>query len=217
MVFHTDVDKLVPFFKKVDRRWDARTAITRMKDDEYRHWKQMEWMGFYFQFLCEKGLDGIAMFPGPRFGNSEFDMKVTIPWDLKVHSIFNPSGKKVSQVILNDQQSSMEAIDIYGSIGLVLVLAEADFDNDSDDFKKWHMLVKGGVTAFEIDRIKRGAPSRKRKTGIRISSINLYLIDDSLLAQLGAFQEGMRNSDGSSRRSKFLLNIDEIAPIVSLK
>ncbi len=33
--------------------WDGRRSVLAMKEADFPHWKQMEWIGWYFQFLCE--------------------------------------------------------------------------------------------------------------------------------------------------------------------
>ena len=52
--------------KKIPKTWDGRKAILEMKVSEYNQWKQMEWIGFYFQFLCEMHLNKIMEIPGPK-------------------------------------------------------------------------------------------------------------------------------------------------------
>lgn len=46
--------------------WDGRASTVEMRDAGFPHWRQMEWIGFYFQFLCEKHLSGTADIPGPK-------------------------------------------------------------------------------------------------------------------------------------------------------
>lgn len=62
------------------------------------------------------------------------------------------------------------------------------------------------------ERILRKAPSRLRKTAFRLSEIDLILLDDKIVKRLGSFQEGFRNSDGSPRNAKVLLDLDNIKP-----
>ncbi len=69
--------------------WDGKESIRFMKDEGCRQWRQMEWPGFYFQFMCETILseDGFMDIPGPKYGKVEFDGFKSIPWDFKAHSI----------------------------------------------------------------------------------------------------------------------------------
>ena len=34
--------------------WDGRKSILEMKDVDFEHWRQMEWIDSYFKFLCQK-------------------------------------------------------------------------------------------------------------------------------------------------------------------
>ena len=84
--------------KKIPKIWDGRKSIWGMKDSGYKHWRQMEWVGFYFRFLCEKYLSIIMDIPGPKYGRVEFDAFKVIPWDFKAHAM----NTRSHQVIVND-------------------------------------------------------------------------------------------------------------------
>ena len=47
------VEKLQNASRNVPKVWDGRSAILEMKEDGSKQWRQMEWMGFYFEFLSE--------------------------------------------------------------------------------------------------------------------------------------------------------------------
>jgi len=73
--------------KTCPKLWDGRRSILEMKKSGFPHWRQMEWIGFYFQFLCWKYLSGIMEIPGPKYNNVEFDAFRRIPWDFKTHVV----------------------------------------------------------------------------------------------------------------------------------
>lgn len=56
MTFIKNAKAIGKILKNIPKVWDGRTAILEMKDSAFPHWRQMEWIGFYFQFLCEKSL-----------------------------------------------------------------------------------------------------------------------------------------------------------------
>ena len=70
----------------IPKLWDGKKVISEMKSAGYPHWKQMEWIGFYFQYLCEKHLPSVMQIPGPRYGNVSFDGMKDTPWDFKAHA-----------------------------------------------------------------------------------------------------------------------------------
>jgi len=84
--------------KVLPRFVDGKKAILEMKDGGSRNWRQMEWIGFWFEFFLEQNLIPIlGGARGPTFGTTQFDFKKKFVWDLKAH----PSGSK--NLILNDQ------------------------------------------------------------------------------------------------------------------
>lgn len=91
---------------KIPNKWVGKDAIIEMKDSGYMQWKQMEWMGFYFQYLCEKYLSKIMDIPGPKYGNVKFDGFKEIPWDFKAHAMNTSSH----QIIVNDSEATAKAI-----------------------------------------------------------------------------------------------------------
>ncbi|MDY6872822.1 MAG: hypothetical protein SVR81_02480 [Chloroflexota bacterium] len=162
----------------------------------------MEWIGFYFEFRIEEELQSIMKFQKPIYGNSSFDGLMTVPWDFKAH----PTNKS-SKLITNDSEAISLAIRDYGCTGLILALGVATYDDEEMSFKIWHDKLKGKISEYEKERIKRKAPSRLRKTNFDLKKIAFLEINDNTLVRAGSFQEGFRNSDGSPRRPKVLLDL----------
>ena len=67
------IEQLEKVLSQMPAEWDGRKAILEMRSAGYPHWKQMEWIGFYFQFLCDTKLPPIMQVPGPKYGRVEFD------------------------------------------------------------------------------------------------------------------------------------------------
>ena len=192
--------------KNIPTMWDGKKAILEMKENEYPHWKQMEWIGFYFQFLCERYLSDIMEIPGPRYGNTKFDAFRVIPWDFKAHAM----NTSTHQIIVNDSEATARGIRDYGAVGLILAVGKASYNDENRTFQKWHETLKGGKSKYEIERIKRGAWSRLRKVSFNLKQITFIRIDDATLIKCGSFQENFRNADGRPRRKKVLLNLEKI-------
>lgn len=188
------------------KQWDGKTCILQMRDEGSRHWRQMEWIGFYFQFLCENALADIAEIPGPRYGNVEFDAFFEVPWDFKAHAINTSSH----QVIVNDSEATATAIQQYGAVGLILALGEVVYNDEERTFQAWHEGVKGGKSKYTKDRIKRGAWSRRRKVSFDLEQISFIRITDETLVKCGSFQQDFRNADGSPRRAKVLIDLEQL-------
>lgn len=192
--------------KNVPKIWDGRKSILEMKESDYPHWKQMEWIGFYFQFLCEKYLSNIMDIPGPKYGNVRFDAFKEIPWDFKSHAMNTSSH----QIIVNDSEAIANGIKDYGEVGLILALGKVLYNDEDRTFQKWHESLKGGSSDYTLKRIRRGAWSRLRKVSFDLQQISFIKITDDTLVKCGSFQEDFRNANGSPRRSKVLLDLEEI-------
>lgn len=206
MTFLRTAKQIGEKLKNVPKIWDGREAILEMKEYGYSQWKQMEWIGFYFQFLCERYLSDFMEIPGPRYGNVRFDAFKNIPWDFKAHAINTSSH----QIIVNDSEAIANGIKDYGEVGLILALGKALYNDEDRTFQKWHEALKGGKSKYEIERIKRGAWSRLRKVSFDLQQISFIRITDDTLVKCGSFQENFRNADGSPRSAKILLDLEKI-------
>lgn len=197
---------LDPYVRRIPREWDGIMAITEMRDANDRNWRQMEWIGFYFEFLCRNHLSEVLEMPcSTTYGNVSFDGFLEIPWDFKSHA--EQSG---SHIVINDREAISNAIEDFESVGVIIASGPVAYDNEDREFKRWHDQFKGGITNYERERIARQAPSRKRKISMKVSKILFVEINETLLNNSGSFQENFRNADGGLRRSKVKLNLDEI-------
>jgi hypothetical protein len=192
--------------KNLPTFWDGKEAILEMKEAGFTHWKQMEWIGWYFQFLCEKFLKNIIQILGPKFRNARFDGFLKIPWDFKAHAINTSSH----QIIVNDSEAIAKGIENFGSVGLILAMGKVEYNDEERTFQKWHEELKGGKSKYELERIKRGAWSRLRKTKFILKQISFIRIDDNVLVKCGSFQRDFRNSNGRPRREKVLLDLEKL-------
>ena len=190
----------------IPKKWDGKSCILQMKDADRRYWKQMEWIGFYFQFMCETHLSSFMEMPGPKYGNVRFDSFCEIPWDFKAHAMNTSSH----QIIVNDSEATASAIKEFGAVGLVLALGKVVYNDEARSFQAWHGKLKGGKSKYELDRIKRGAWSRLRKVAFDLQQISFIRLTDATLIKCGSFQSDFRNADGRPRRAKVLIDLEEL-------
>ncbi len=61
-------------FRNIPKIWDGKKSILEMKNAGYPYWKQMEWIDFYFQFLCEKCLSDIMDAHVPKYGKVDLTL-----------------------------------------------------------------------------------------------------------------------------------------------
>jgi len=191
---------------RIPRHWNGRDAILQMKAADSPHWRQMEWIGFYFQFLCGQVLADIMQMPGPSYGRVQFDGFLQVPWDFKAHAM----NTSAHQVIVNDSLAISAAIAEYGCLGLILAVGRVEYNDEERSFQKWHNELKGETSRYEQERIRRGAWSRLRKVSFDLRQISFVKISDETLVRSGSFQADFRNSDGSPRRAKVLLDLEKL-------
>ncbi|MFN8589822.1 MAG: hypothetical protein U0031_00080 [Thermomicrobiales bacterium] len=55
--YSEDIDILQRSLATLPVSWEGREAVLQLKDANY-HWKQMEWLGFYFEWLARARLQG---------------------------------------------------------------------------------------------------------------------------------------------------------------
>jgi hypothetical protein len=203
--------------QKFQESIDGKNAINEMKNKGFSNWKQMEWPGWYFEDVGRDVLiDMIGGSKGPTYGRTQFDYMNEHVWDMKFHAINDKHGNYNPWLILNDTYSIEQAITDFGGLGFMILSAIVTYDK-TGEFKQWHDMMKGGKSSYEWKRIKRGAPSRIRKTSFTIQSWTFLFFDDFLdlkngksAGWAGGFQKGMRNADGSTRKEKIKINIDQL-------
>ncbi len=206
MDFKSTSRKIARRFSKIPKVWDGKSVITEMKEAEYPQWRQMEWIGFYFQYLCAKQLSKIMEIPGTSYGRVQFDGFLEIPWDFKAHAMNTSSH----EIIVNDSQAISMGIKEFGSVGLILAMGKVEYNDENRAFQQWHNILKGGISDYEKERIKRGAWSRLRKVSFDLQQISFIQLTDETLIKSGSFQSDFRNSNGRPRRAKVLLDLEKL-------
>ena len=201
------VERLQSASRDMPKIWDGRSAILEMKEGGSTQWKQMEWMGFYFEFLCQTHFEGIVEMPGNQYGKTVFDAFAEISWEFKTHAV----NSRSYTVITNDREAIVKTISDYGYYGVIIAIGEVEYNDEDGTFKKWHDALKGGISKYEIDRINRNARPRTRKTEFVLSEIRFACFNAETLSECaGSFQKGFRNADGRPRREKGEINIQRI-------
>ena len=197
---------------ELPERWDGRASVLELQAAAYQ-WRQMEWIGWYFEWKAGQILSQeLGGGRGPRFGNVAFDHAVDGQvWDFKAH----PVNQSAHWAYMNDVEAVDACIARHGHIGWVIAAGHAAYDIDGS-FKAWHDTLKGDRTPYEMSRIARGAPSRRRKVSFSVE--HLLVIELRSMADVAAgirdgwlscgMQAGQRNADGSSRRAKYGVHVE---------
>lgn len=192
--------------ENIPKKWDAKKSILEMKENNFNQWRQMEWMGFYFEFLCQKHLKSIMEFHKIKYGRTSFDGFLEVPFDFKSHAV----NTEKHDVVINDTEAITKAIKKYGYVIAIISLGKVVYNDENRKFQKWHEKIKGGKSKYELERIKRGAWSRLRKTHFDLQEIIFIKINKETLNKSGSFQKNFRNADGSMRKSKVMINLEKL-------
>lgn len=187
--------------------WTLKKAVAEMRANEWPHWRQSEWPGFYFEYR-EFATGNEEFVRGPRFGNVAFDLQSKLVWDLKVHV----DGK--NRVPLNDQEAVRDCISQTGFIGWMILTGSATYASDED--RQWHTDFKGGLTPYAQSNRALGKNKRRIKGTFGPKSIVAFgLAGLSNLERameerwIVDFKQG-KNADGLPRRPKFMVKLSEI-------
>lgn len=197
------LNDLLPF---IPESIDGKNAILQMQNDGSPNWRQMEWIGFWFEHLVSKHLRSLnEQMELSKHGKTTFDLKRNFVWDLKSH----PNQSK--SLILNDRSAIEECLKSEPGLGFIILSGDVLYD-ETGEFKVWHDALKGGTSSYEKERILRSAPSRKRKLSFAPTAIDAFWFTsvsqlEKCLLQgvLGEFQTGMRNSNGIARKPKIMI------------
>lgn len=214
------LNKTIATLSEMPNEWDARQVIQEWKNiGKEKYWRQMEWIGWRFQELCEQCLKPTQLFDfsGQRYGYADFDAFAEIPWDFKAHIRQNPHGLQTHKVPGTDRRATLQAIKNYGAAGFIVGVGAAVFNDENRSFQRWHQTLKGNLSEYEQERINRDAPSRLRKTAFTLQEIWIIEIDEKLCKNLGTFMKGFRNKDGSPRKAKVMLDLTKIKPIYKIE
>ena len=79
-------------------------------------------------------------------------------------------------------------------------------------FQKWHSKLKGGKSKYEMAREARTSVSRYRKTRAELTEVLLLILKKKDTDRLPTMRQG-RNSDGSPRKLKYMVDLENIKDI----
>lgn len=184
--------------------WEGKKCVLELKQADY-NWRQMEWWAFYFEYIVQKKLAGKMKRPGDRFGNVQFDLKGAVNWDLKASAIKTNNH----MIILNDKVAMDKSIKQHGCHGEIIALCDVEYNDCDRSFQRWHTELKGGKSKYEEERENRTSVSRYRKTRAELAEILFLILRENDVGLLSIMKQG-RNSDGSPRKIKYMLDLENI-------
>lgn len=207
-------------FAPISRDWVGKELGQSMLDAGDRNWRQIEWIGFGFEFLAKQYLKNHFMIHEniPVEHRDVFDAFNQFPWDLKTHVLRNARGNVTRATPLNDMAAIDRVFETYNNFGLVIVDGNATF---GDEYEQWRMRSNGGVlSATQIRNAAEGRTSRKRKDTFSVEKVSLFVFSAEDMAALKAdkimseFKQG-RQADGTPRNLKYKFDATRVQPTLS--
>ena len=145
-------------------------------------------------------------------GDRRYHFKGDYLWDIRYHA----DGRY--NVPMGDIEETNQIISKFQGLGILIFDIHANSDVQKS-FVEWHEELKGGPSSYTIQRESEGRRDQPRKTDYFIKKVFAYYftssdmqhgINDKWLKT--SFQGGFRNSDGSSRKGKYMLDTRYIPP-----
>ena len=192
--------------KSLPRHWDGKACVEELKQADY-HWRQMEWIGWWFEYRALNTLRQIGAQPGPEFGAVKFDCRLHGVWDFKAHTL---ADNDRTYAYLNDEQAVDACLCSGERFGWIVAVGRATYDT-TGDFKRWHDELKGAESEYVKAGRAIGRRSRRRKSAFELIEVAWleigsvkgmeHAVESQILRR--GLQAAQRNSDGSPRRAKY--------------
>lgn len=181
--------------------WDGRKSILEMRDTGFEYWRQVEWIDFYFKFLCQKHFGSIIDMSSEMYKDTRFDAFREISWDFKVQAANTASYN----IIANDVEAIADAINIHGYYGIILAIGNIEYD-EVRTFKKWHDKLRKDICEYETNRINRGVMSRTRKTAFVLEEIHFICFDSETLRRCcGLLQDSFGGTSSNKLKPREII------------
>lgn len=196
---HDEADALLAVLaSEIDVAWDGRRCVETMREAEFRHWRQTEWIGWYFEYIGIPALVN-AFGGGPRkVNNTTFDYALRWTWDLKAHST---GGGNTA--ILNDLDAIETGLGQPAGVGFIVLTGVPDF-SASEQFDLWHREQRGASPAHD--------KSRALKSGFIPCRLDAYHLPSPAALETGRYRGEFstmaqgRQPDGAARKPKLKVN-----------
>lgn len=121
---YNPIDKLLSLFTSFNSCFPfgsdlkAKTAITEMYNNNWKNWKQVEWPGWFLEYLVDKYIkdnrleNQILYIGSDRKGDNELDFDLWFD-EAQFHGDLKSSDERMNYAPGNDQDSFVEVVNMY--------------------------------------------------------------------------------------------------------
>lgn len=165
----------------------------------YQHWRQMEWIESYFNYICEKRLSKTLQMPGPSYQKHRFNGFLEIPWIFKVY-IENTGNKKI---ILADAELITQGLIEFDKVGIILATGIVEYPKEETPGN--NINSNKGQNQYEMIMKKE----MRQHSVFQLKHIYFIPLSSELINKCETFQPGgFKNKE--HLREKVLLNVPEV-------
>ena len=164
--------------------------------NNYLHWRQMEWVEAYFNFLCEKKLSNLLHFPEPAYSQMHFPTLMEIPWIFKSY-IQNTGNRKI---ILSDASLVVQTLTSYHEIGVIIASGLIRYPEKEIEEKK----KEGNHFGKSKEKIKTVIKELRQHSEFILKEIHFVPVSYDFLETCETFQPKEVKSEENLREKIFI-------------
>jgi len=192
-----------PARKTKNRKEEKKVSDISSKDFDiayknYQHWRQMEWIESYFNYLCEKKLSGYLKIPGPAFGKFSFNAFLEIPWIFKSY-IENTKNEKI---LLADTDLMTQGLIKFKKIGIILASGAVEYTRKEIIGNKSNAKIENNQDELIMKKEIR------QHSVFQLKHIYFIPFSAEVIQKCETFQPG-RFKNKEHLREKVLLNLSD--------
>ncbi|QCW51015.1 hypothetical protein FE634_12495 [Nocardioides dongxiaopingii] len=189
-------------------RFGLKEAVTQMRLEEARQWRQSQWVGWYFEHIALPPCFGAIGGRPIKSPTATFDFSASHIWDFKTHSDHGAIAP------LNDAVATHWALD-QGGLGFVVLTGDAEFEPWA---KPWLDEQKALYPSSSRRKKERKKDRSSRiKSAFTPSRVDFFYFQSqsewreaAASGVVKGFQENWKQYDGETPRSaKYSLNVDK--------
>ena len=170
--------------------------------NNYLHWRQMEWVEAYFNYLCEKMLSGFLKMPETVLAQDQFPFFMNIPLIFKSY-IQNTGNEKI---ILSDASLITNTLTKTNVMGVIIASGTVSYLSKDDERKKeyHHLSVKNRKKVEALENELR------QHSIFKLQKIHFLPISHDFFETCETFRPTDIHAEKSSLREKIVIEIPKI-------
>lgn len=162
-----------------NKRYISTDCIREMRDNGFRDWRQMEWQGFYMEFLYSRFIEKNNLESQLDYIKNKNNLVKVYDFDLNfLNNAFlgdlKTSNIKDNDVILNDKNHILEELKKYKRLWYIVYEHKCEHDNKENDYP----FFNGRVNLIrEVDPTYNPSGKYKRKFKAKVKFKDMFIVE----------------------------------------